>query len=130
MTFNEWVDKWNIGPGMNDRRTRRYTGIDGTVGPGWIPLIDTLAEDLVKLGWNRELDQVKEKFGALRFYIREGTEAMFRRIARAEEESARTCEICGAPGYQREGGWIKTLCDTHAKDREPLPDDSVLKVTP
>lgn len=110
--FLAWVDKWKIGRGMNDKRgTKRYSGFDGYVGPGWLPILDRLADDLVKMGWDRELHQVKEKFGTLRFYIGHGTDAMFARIDQAEQESARTCEGCGAPGTARGGGWVKTLCD-------------------
>ena len=39
------------------------------VEPGWFPLIKDLITDLIELGWNKEVCQVKEKFGGLRFYI-------------------------------------------------------------
>jgi hypothetical protein len=159
MTFDEWVRKWQIGPGMNDRPPYRecsskfiarvaaapaesplghflgedcrrslslsdeglYTGFDGTVGDGWVPILDRLAHDLVEMGWDRDLHQTKEKFGTLRFYIGAETEEMSDRIRVAEEESARTCEVCGAPGSLRTIGWHKTLCDacddSRLKDR-------------
>lgn len=143
MTFREWVEKWQIGPGMNDTnpgvktfidelatgqgrlgarfgesakeqqeliKVARYSGFDGTVGPGWIPILDRLAEDLVKLGWDRDLSQVKEKFGTLRFYINATSEAMEARIDQAEDESAITCEECGAPGKLQGTHWFVTLC--------------------
>jgi hypothetical protein len=89
--------------------------IKSCVGPGWSGIIDRLVRDLLALNWDGELMQVKEKFGGLRFYIGSGSDAIFDRIAQAEEESDRTCETCGAPGKARGGGWILTLCDTHAK---------------
>ena|ERR1041385_1086190 len=55
--------------------------------------------------------QVKEKFGGLRFYMSSGTDEMYEAINQAESESYLTCEACGAPGESRSGGWIKTLCD-------------------
>lgn len=117
--FKAWVDKWRIGPGMNDKRgTKRYSGFDGYVGAGWLPILDKLAEDLIAMGWDRDLHQVKEKFGALRFYIGAGTTEMHDRISAAELASAETCEICGAPGHPRSGGWIKTLCDACDKKAE------------
>lgn len=122
MTFAEWVRKWRIGPGMNDAhavtqdriRTRRflghhdaasdteallaeglYSGSDGRVGRGWIPLLDRLARDLVRLGWDRDLHQVKEKFGSLRFYVGESTEEMDELIREAGDLSERICSRCG-----------------------------------
>ncbi len=122
MTFAEWVRKWRIGPGMNDAhpvtqdriRTCRflghheaasdmeallaeglYSGSDGRIGRGWIPLLDRLARDLVRLGWDRDLHQVKEKFGSLRFYVGESTEEMDKRIEEASDLSERICCRCG-----------------------------------
>lgn len=57
--------------------------------------------------------QVKEKFGTLRFYYDGGDEYIGAMVSMAESMSARTCEHCGAPGTQRSGGWIRTLCDVH-----------------
>jgi hypothetical protein len=72
--------------------------------------------------------QIKEKFGALRFYWG-GTvppEVRLRideAIALAEARSACTCETCGEPGrlYQI-SGWYTTSCRAHAQaDVEPVP---------
>lgn len=120
--FAEWVRKWDIGPSMNDRYRKpegkwpkNYSGFDGEVGEGWVPILDRLANDLVMLGWDRQCDQIKEKFGGLRFYIGEGNDAMWRRIDQATNESEQTCENCGAPGHKRgresQRYWIKTFCD-------------------
>ncbi len=112
MTFQEWVKKWDIGPGMNDRvGTKNYSGFDGYVGEGWVNVIlEPLAQDLVALGWDRKLDQVKEKFGTLRFYIGAGSEEIHDRIRQAEKQSCVTCEECGAPGETNGRGWLVTLC--------------------
>lgn len=59
--------------------------------------------------------QVKEKFGGLRFYYSGGDEYIRGLEKMAEAMSYRTCEKCGAPGKPTEGGWIRTLCDEHAK---------------
>ena len=121
--FYEWVLKHNIGPGMNDGwrgrqappdtyvPNKNYTGFDGTVGDGWIPIIDRLATDLIAMGWDRDLHQVKEKFGTLRFYIGHSNDEMEKRIDVAEDESAKTCEECGAYGTLKGTGWVVTLCD-------------------
>ena len=82
------------------------------VGLGWFPLIKDLITDLIELGWNKEVCQVKEKFGGLRFYINEGTSDVHKRISQAEIESMSTCEVTGKPGKLRTDiGWYRTLCD-------------------
>jgi hypothetical protein len=83
--------------------------------------------------WPRA-DQVKEKFGTLRFYFSmpaagdhqhaieqfgsmtslrsvAGIESIQALISDAGEKSATICEHCGAPGTFREGGWCRTLCE-------------------
>lgn len=119
--FLEWVKKWNIGPGMNDKPgTANYSGWDGIVGEGWLPILDRLAADLKEMGWDGSLSQVKEKFGTLRFYANfsakdEVWKKFHERIGKAEEESAVTCEDCGEPGTQTKTRWIRTLCDKCVK---------------
>jgi hypothetical protein len=82
------------------------------VGSGWNLIIKNLIQDLIRLGWNKEVIQVKEKFGGLRFYINEGTDEIHQRIGQTELESMKTCEITGRPGKIRTDiGWYRTLCD-------------------
>lgn len=66
--------------------------------------------------------QVKEKFGTLRFYYDGGDDYINGVVSFAENSSAHTCEECGLPGKLRHGGWVRTLCDNHAKveNVEPL----------
>lgn len=54
--------------------------------------------------------QVKEKFGALRFYYSGGDEWVRGVVDMAEAISARTCEMCGSSGKQTDTVWIRTLC--------------------
>ncbi len=90
---------------------------------GWEPLIRRLSEKLEPLiaalpEAEREhcrASQVKEKFGTLRFYMSASTDEMDALISDAEDESARTCETCGAPGKLVGKGWVKTACEEHAK---------------
>ena len=82
------------------------------VDKGWYQLIKDLIDDLIKLGWNKEICQVKEKFGGLRFYINDGTTEIFKRITEAEQLSIKTCEVTGNPGELRTDiGWYRTLSD-------------------
>lgn len=83
------------------------------VGPGWSHLVTDLVDNLLTVGWNGTVFQVKEKFGGLRFYIGTGTEAMFDLIRAAEERSFQVCEDCGAMATLREHlPWMRTLCTT------------------
>lgn len=88
-----------------------------SVGLGWYGIIKRLIKDLIELGWDKQICQVKEKFGGLRFYINSGSEEIWQRIRLAEEASYITCEKCGELGTARGGGWIATLCDEHSEGR-------------
>lgn len=68
-------------------------------------------------------DQVKEKFGTLRFYYHGGDSKVDGMVRMAESMSAVSCETCGSPGKLRSGGWLQTLCDEHAGDREPYENN-------
>lgn len=63
-------------------------------------------------------DQVKEKFGGLRFYHHGGDDFCDGVLSMAENLSYRICEECGAPGKVGGKGWIRTLCPTHIKSGE------------
>jgi hypothetical protein len=62
--------------------------------------------------------QIKEKFGGLRFYYDGGDEYISGLVSMAESWATCSCETCGTPGERREGGWIRTLCDTHETERK------------
>lgn len=65
-------------------------------------------------------DQVKEKFGTLRFYYSGGDEYISGFVSMAESMSAVTCETCGNPGRARGQGWITTLCQKHHDEQEEM----------
>jgi len=56
--------------------------------------------------------QVKEKFGALRFYYDGGDERVTGMVHLAEALSGATCECCGSPAERRGQTWLSTLCDS------------------
>jgi hypothetical protein len=62
-------------------------------------------------------DQVKEKFGTLRFYVHGGDDYTDGVVSMAEAMSGVTCEVCGKPGTTSGGGWITTLCVEHRDKR-------------
>ena len=78
-----------------------FTMPSGYVGRGWYGIIKELVEDLIKLGWNREVVQIKEKFGTLRFHTTHREDALRDRIIAAREHSAEVCEVCGKGGSLR-----------------------------
>ena len=81
-------------------------------GPGWNEILDYL---LTGLSEGVQVLQIKEKFGTLRCYLSGGTDADYMLVRIAEEESARTCDACGARGRLRGKGWFATLCDNCAR---------------
>jgi len=93
-------------------------------GDGWFQIIYDLSADILAMVKEEgiavpEVTQVKEKLGALRFYLGiSRNEKIHQRISQAEELSLKTCEVCGAPGCTRPGVWIRTLCDEHANKEE------------
>lgn len=87
-------------------------------GDGWYTLIDALCSLLQwDIDYNHqpqlEVEQVKEKYGGLRFYVNQSTDRQEGAIALAESLSYRICEVCGAPGKPNKEGWIKTTCEVH-----------------
>jgi hypothetical protein len=90
-----------------------------SVGVGWYPVIKDLITDLIELGWDKQICQVKEKFGGLRFYINAGSDEIFKRIHLAENQSYEICETCGEKGEMRTDlGWYSTLCNKHYEERK------------
>jgi len=81
-------------------------------GDGWAPIVRDLFHDLISLGWDRDLHQVKEKFGKLRVYVGVATDEIYERIRQAEIASSHLCEDCGNIGWNNnwDGFWFRTLC--------------------
>ena len=65
-----------------------------------------------KVDWIH-VEQIKEKFGGLRFYYQGGDDHISGMVRLAEVWAGYTCETCGDKGERRSGGWIRTLCDKH-----------------
>jgi hypothetical protein len=89
----------------------KYPPCGTGMGDGWLPLIEELIQKLIAVGWDKDLQQVKEKFGSLRFYIGEENEEIHKLIEEYEEKSCKVCDQCGMPGQCGGKGWISTLCD-------------------
>lgn len=89
------------------------------IGSGWMGLVKQLIEDCIALGWDKQICQVKEKFGGLRFYINSASPEVFDKIREAENKSFEICEVTGLPGKLRTDlGWYSTLCDEEYEKRK------------
>lgn len=112
--------------------------IGAGVNPGWEPIVDALHERVLALDPDVRIDQVKEKFGGLRYYYftesdKETSEAIARLVTMAEYRAETTCEVCG--GLAMDGptpgkwGWLNTLCPEHmaVRDNEDKPAWQIAK---
>jgi hypothetical protein len=105
-------------------------------GDGWYNILNQLMGNIQHhIDWkNRKgevvpqvtLDQVKEKFGTLRFYYTGGDDAIDGMVRMAESMSGVTCEECGSPGKRRGKGWIYTACEAHTKPEDLNEDEEWL----
>ena len=95
---------------------------------GWIGLITVLCDELQRaterMGAPQiETRQVKEKFGALRFYITDSSAYQRGLIDLACAMSSETCEQCGSPGSMWVcGGYFHTACDQHRRPESVTVD--------
>jgi hypothetical protein len=104
-------------------------------GDGWFNILDQLMGNIQHhIDWKNKkeevvaqvtLDQVKEKFGTLRFYYTGGDDYIDGMVTMAESMSGVTCEECGNPGKRIGGGWVTTLCEEHAKARDIIYDEDL-----
>ena len=78
-----------------------------------------------------KIEQIKEKFGGLRFYCHGGDDKVAGMIHFAEYLCSRTCEVSGERGELcSRGGWYKTLSEntrnTEAyKDYKPVKQNNL-----
>lgn len=121
---------------MTERFPKMFEGKYGgfACGPGWWPMIESLCEVIQgHIDHSKGIcpqvtvEQIKEKFGTLRFYVQGGDEYTNGAISLAENLSAGMCEECGAPGKRTSEGWIKTLCDFHIAEREAIRAEEMRK---
>ena len=97
-------------------------------GDGWFNILDQLMGNIQHhIDWKNKkeeiipqvtLDQIKEKFGTLRFYYTGGDDVIGGMVRMAESMSGVTCEDCGNVGERRGGGWVHTYCTPCEEARE------------
>lgn len=99
------------------------------VGDGWYDVIDRMLNQLepIAIASNKKykgeyddcsftLSQVKEKFARLRVYTTYHDDEAQDVINSFEEESAKTCEVCGKPGRIVGKGWWSARCTECSPD--------------
>jgi len=95
------------------------------VDEGWYQLIVDCDAELTGLDPEYRLEQVKEKFGGLRYYFRPSEKCdkltflkMKDVIYKYEGLARQTCEATGKPGVMMRsiGGWYKTLNPEYAAE--------------
>jgi hypothetical protein len=85
-------------------------------GEGWSDLIYNLCKKLDELKFDGTVQQIKEKFGGLRFYISAADKDVYDLIDEAENESFNICESCGRPGKCIKKNWLlMTRCEECSK---------------
>lgn len=86
---------------------------------GWFNLLDCLCKSIVSYQKYNKItpvvvQQVKEKFGSLRFYYQGGDDYIDGMTRLAEVISENTCEECGDKGtIDKNAGWLKCRCEKH-----------------
>ena len=120
-------------------------------GEGWWPIIETLCANIQShIDWKintREklleanpynhpipdaveqvvVNQIKEKFGGLRFYYSGGDDVVEGMISMAEAWASKSCEECGSPATKHTTGWIKSVCDKHFDEIEARKKERLVK---
>ena len=144
--------------GADMRTTAMCWGME--CGEGWANILRALSAGLTKVtenhasgsaakaadhhfecGFEIVADQVKEKFGTLRFYFHseskpdvqpEEVDGDYAKqieaeidgmVEMAERMSAVTCEACGRPGVMRGHGWYFVACEEHARDEKSTSEN-------
>ena len=100
---------------LKETYSKMFRGLEYfDVGDGWFHLIDELAKDIYTLETIPVCVQVKEKLGGLRVYMSYGSEDIHALVLKAQNQSEKTCEVCGKSGKLIDSGWMRTRCEEHA----------------
>lgn len=126
----EFIDYEKFADRMEKSYPKMFSGPYGgfAVGKGWYPIIEQLCASIQRhIDFKNKteevcpqvvVEQIKEKFGGLRFYYYGGDDYIDGLVSMAESWADSSCEECGARGKRRGGGWIRTLCEEHEEQRQ------------
>lgn len=107
----------------------KYRGFE--IHVGWVSLVREMVQKLEAQALlekrtsekSVKCAQIKEKFGLLRCYLLNTSEAMQQIVHEFENRSATVCESCGAPGKLYNEGWHHVKCDTCEKAYQARLDE-------
>lgn len=135
----EFIDYEQFAKSMEEKFPKMFAGKYGgfAVGKGWYPILEKLCANIQQhIDWrNRQtevvpqvvVEQIKEKFGGLRFYYQGGDDEVSGMVRMAEAWADVACEDCGGIGKRRSGGWVRTLCDAHEAERQARIEEQARK---
>jgi len=120
-TIEELFEKY---PKIFEKMKDPYYSISSGVPNTWLQTLDWMCESIQnhidnRLEYNKHLepipqavcDQVKEKFGGLRFYYHGGDDEIEGMVNMAETILWNTCQNCGShDDIETTKGWITRLC--------------------
>lgn len=93
---------------------------------GWYNLLKETIDELIYNGWDKEVFQVKQKYGSLAMYI-VGDKNLQKIVQDTAKKSATICEYCSdlATYYKTQSGWMVVSCDKCAKNKNliTLPEE-------
>lgn len=96
------------------------SGVDDIYcSPGWRGILLALCDTLQDRSDRHPgvvpvtVAQIKSKYGELHFFYDGGDDYCRGAVSVASQLSLSTCEVCGAPGKQVPGRWVRTLCPGH-----------------
>lgn len=143
LTYDQLIKKHKIlqrkrvNPAAAKEPFHAFEGFGIECGAGWYGLLDALCTkieaELIKTNNDKEeypfqVEQIKEKFGGLRFYISSANDTIYNFINEAENKSYKICELCGQQGkaYTIQG-WMLSLCKKCGWERLDQWEKDVLK---
>lgn len=130
-------------PELQDNLTSEYSSLFSTknsvfshwgieCNDGWFDILDVL---MFTIKWHQKkqetnkeyipikIDQIKEKFGSLRFYYSGGDDYVHVLSSFAESLSSKVCEICGDKGsIDVSASWLRCRCENHNKKQDVSSD--------
>jgi len=98
---------------MNKQEARDW--ISKTCGEGWLSLVDEVFNVLPD---DTEVKAIYQKWGALNFDVSNWNEQVQSLHDHIENQSLKTCEVCGKFGVLVEiEDWSHTRCTIHAREK-------------
>lgn len=138
----EFIEYETFAKSMEEKYPKMFANKYGgfAVGKGWYPILEKLCANIQHhIDWQNKnhekhpvveqvvVEQIKEKFGGLRFYYQGGDDKVDGMVRMAESWADIACEECGGIGKRRHGGWVRTLCDQHEAERQARIEEQAKK---